>query len=244
MVFTQAKIEAVRPAHVAIIMDGNGRWARSRGLPRSAGHSRGTEALSRAVTGAIELELDYLTVFAFSAENWGRPAGEVDSLMGLLRRYLQSEIAELHKNDVCLRVIGERGQLPGDIVLLIEDAESLTTSNKGLTLVVALNYSGRQEFVMAARRLAEAAVAGELDPDRIDEDQVAEALFTVGIPDPDVIIRTSGERRLSNFLLWQSAYSELVFLDKYWPDFGKEDLEAAVLEYQGRRRRYGMVEAS
>ena len=242
MEFTQARIEAVRPAHVAIIMDGNGRWARSRGLPRSEGHRRGTEALRRAVTGAVELGLDYLTVFAFSTENWKRPAGEVDGLMGLLRRYLQSEIAEFHKNGVCLRVIGERGQLPGDVVLLIEDAESLTASNKGLTLVVALNYSGRQEFVVAARRLARAAVDGQLGPDRIDEDQVTERLVTAGIPDPDLIIRTSGERRLSNFLLWQSAYSEFVFLDKYWPDFGKEDLEAAILEYQGRRRRYGAVE--
>ncbi len=243
MVFTQARIEAVRPAHVAIIMDGNGRWARSRGLPRSEGHRQGAEALSRAVKGAIELELDYLTVFAFSAENWKRPAGEIEGLMGLLRRYLRSEIAELHKNGVCLRFIGERGQLPGDIVSLIEDAESLTADSSGLIFIVALNYSGRQEFVAAARRLAQAAVAGQLDPDRIDEDQVAKALFTAGIPDPDLIIRTGGERRISNFLLWQSAYSELVFLDKFWPDFGKEDLEAAILEYQSRHRRYGMIEA-
>jgi undecaprenyl diphosphate synthase len=243
MEFTQVRIEAVRPAHVAIIMDGNGRWARSRGLPRSEGHRQGAEALSRAVKGAIELELDYLTVFAFSSENWKRPAGEVEGLMGLLRRYLRGEIAELHKNGVCLRFIGERGQLPGDIVPLIEDAESLTADNSGLIFIVALNYSGRQEFVAAARRLAQAAVAGQLDPDRIDEDQVAKALFTAGIPDPDLIIRTGGERRISNFLLWQSAYSELVFLDKFWPDFGKEDLEAAILEYQSRHRRYGMVEA-
>ncbi len=241
MEFTQARIEAMRPAHVAIIMDGNGRWARSRGLPRSEGHRQGAEALSRAVKGAIELELDYLTVFAFSAENWKRPAGEIEGLMGLLRRYLRGEIAELHKNGVCLRFIGERGQLPGDIVPLIENAESLTADNSGLIFIVALNYSGRQEFVAAARRLAKAAVAGQLDPDKIDENQVTEALFTAGIPDPDVIIRTSGERRLSNFLLWQSAYGELVFLDKFWPDFSKEDLEAAVLEYQSRHRRYGMV---
>ncbi|NIP16897.1 MAG: di-trans,poly-cis-decaprenylcistransferase, partial [Xanthomonadales bacterium] len=174
MEYTQTRIEALRPAHVAIIMDGNGRWARSRGLPRSEGHRHGTEALRRAVTGAVELGFDYLTVFAFSTENWKRPAGEVDSLMGLLRRYLQSEIAEFHKNGVCLRVIGERGQLPGDVVSLIEDAESLTASNKGLKLIVALNYSGRREFVVAARRLAKAAAVGELDPDRIDEDQVAE----------------------------------------------------------------------
>ena len=244
MEFTQARIEAVRPAHVAIIMDGNGRWARSRGLPRSEGHRQGAEALSRAVKGAIELELAYLTVFAFSAENWKRPAGEIEGLMGLLRRYLRGEIAELHKNGVCLRFIGERSSLPGDIVPLIEDAESLTAGNGVLTFVVALNYSGRREFVLAARHLATAAAAGRLDPDSIGEEQVAAALFTAGIPDPDLIIRTSGERRLSNFLLWQSAYSELVFLDKFWPDFGKEDLEAAILEYQSRHRRYGMIEAS
>ncbi len=243
MEFNQAQIEAGGPAHVAIIMDGNGRWARGRGLPRSAGHSRGAEALRRTVTGAIELKLDYLTVFAFSAENWKRPTGEVEGLMGLLRHYLRSEIAELHKNGVSLRFIGEPSGLPGDIVPLIEDAENLTTGNRALTLIVALNYSGRQEFVVAARRLARAAVDGRLDPDRIDESQVTGALFTAGIPDPDLIIRTSGERRISNFLLWQSAYSEFVFLDKYWPDFGKEDLEAAILEYRGRRRRYGMVEA-
>ena len=160
MEFTQARIEAVRPAHVAIIMDGNGRWARSRGLPRSEGHRQGAEALSRAVKGAIELELDYLTVFAFSAENWKRPAGEVEGLMGLLRRYLRGEIAELHKNGVCLRFIGERGQLPGDIVPLIEDAESLTADNSGLIFIVALNYSGRQEFVAAARRLAQGGSGG------------------------------------------------------------------------------------
>ncbi len=243
MEFTQARIEAVRPAHVAIIMDGNGRWAGSRGLPRSEGHRQGAEALSRAVKGAIELELDYLTVFAFSAENWKRPAGEVEGLMGLLRRYLRSEIAELHKNGVCLRFIGERSSLPGDIVPLFEDAESLTAGNGVLTFVVALNYSGRREFVLAARHLATAAAAGRLDPDSIGEEQVAAALFTADIPDPDLIIRTSGERRLSNFLLWQSAYSELVFFDKFWPDFEKADLEAAILEYQSRHRRYGMIEA-
>ncbi len=161
--------------------------------------------------------------------------------MGLLRRYLRGEIVELHKNGVRLRFIGERIRLPGDIVDLIADAESLTAGNGVLTFVVALNYGGRREFVLAARRLAQAASAGQLDPDEIDEDRVAGALFTTNIPDPDLIIRTSGERRISNFLLWQSAYSELVFLDKYWPDFGKEDLEAAVLEYESRHRRYGMV---
>lgn len=222
-------------------MDGNGRWARSRGLPRSAGHRRGAEALRRTVSGAIELDLSYLTVYAFSTENWERPAAEIDVLMGLMRRYLRSEIAELHENGVLLRFIGERADLPADIVGLIEDAETLTNGNNRLTLVVALSYGARQELVAAARALARAVAAGELDPNEIDESRVASGLFTVGLPDPDLIIRTSGEQRLSNFLLWQSAYSEFVFLEKYWPDFGGEDLEAAILEWQKRHRRYGMI---
>ncbi len=241
---TQAWINEAPPKHIAIIMDGNGRWAAQRGQPRLTGHSRGAEALRRAVSAAGELGLDYLTVFAFSSENWERPAAEVEGLMGLLRRYLRGEIAELHENGVRLRSIGERERLPSDIVELIADAESLTAGNGGLTLVVALNYGGRREIALAARRLAQAAAAGQLDPDKIDEDQVAGALFTADIPDPDLIIRTGGERRISNFLLWQSAYSEFVFLDKYWPDFGKEDMKAAILEYQSRQRRYGALAES
>jgi undecaprenyl diphosphate synthase len=241
---TQAWINEAPPKHIAIIMDGNGRWAAQRGQPRLTGHSRGAEALRRAVSAAGELGLDYLTVFAFSSENWERPAAEVEGLMGLLRRYLRGEIAELHENGVRLRSIGERERLPRDIVELIADAESLTAGNGGLTLVVALNYGGRREIALAARRLAQAAAAGQLDPDKIDEDQVACARFTADIPDPDLIIRTGGERRISNFLLWQSAYSEFVFLDKYWPDFGKEDLKAAILEYQSRQRRYGALAES
>ena len=194
-------LQDLPPRHVAIIMDGNGRWARARGLSRLAGHARGAEALRHTVKAAIELGLDYLTVFAFSSENWARPAAEVDGLMGLLRRYLRGEIVELHKNGVRLRFIGERSRLPGDIVDLIADAENLTAGNGVLTFVVALNYGGRREFVLAARCLAQAAAAGQLDPDKIDEDQVAGALFTTDIPDPDLIIRTSGERRISNFLL-------------------------------------------
>ncbi len=236
-----AETEAARPAHVAIIMDGNGRWAQSRGLSRLAGHGRGAEALRRTVAAAVELGLDYLTVFAFSSENWERPSDEVDGLMGLLRRYLRGEVAELHENGVRLRFIGEHDRLPDDIVELIVDAESLTAGNQRLTLTVALNYGGRREFVLAARHLAAAAAAGRLDPDSIGEQRVAAALFTADLPDPDLIIRTSGERRMSNFLLWQSAYSEFVFLDKCWPDFGKEDLEAAILEYRSRQRRYGDV---
>ncbi len=241
---TQAWINEAPPKHIAIIMDGNGRWAAQRGQPRLTGHSRGAEALRRAVSAAGELGLDYLTVFAFSSENWERPAAEVEGLMGLLRRYLRGEIAELHENGVRLRSIGERERLPSDIVELIADAERLTAGNGGLTLVVALNYGGRREIALAARRLAQAAAAGQLDPDKIDEDQVTGALFTADIPDPDLIIRTGGERRISNFLLWQSAYSEFVFLDKYWPDFGKEDMKAAILEYQSRQRRYGALAES
>ncbi len=233
--------ETAPPAHVAIIMDGNGRWGQSRGLSRLAGHGRGAEALRRTVVAAIDLGLDYLTVFAFSSENWERPSEEVDGLMGLLRRYLRGEVAELHENGVRLRFIGEHSRLPDDIVDLITDAESFTAGNQRLTLTVALNYGGRREFVLAARHLAAAAAAGRLDPGSIGEQQVADALFAADLPDPDLIIRTGGERRMSNFLLWQSAYSEFVFLDKCWPDFGKEDLEAAIREYRGRQRRYGAV---
>ncbi len=234
----RARLKGSPPAHVAIIMDGNGRWAKARGLPRAAGHSRGAEALRRTVSAAVELGIPYLTVYAFSSENWERPPAEVEGLMGLLRRYLRGEIAELHKNGVRLRVIGERSGLALDIVRLIEDAEARTAGNRQLTLVVAFNYGGRQEILAAARRLGEAATAGRLDPRAIDEGRLAAELFTGGIPDPDLLIRTSGEQRISNFLLWQSAYSEFIFLDTLWPDFSKEDLAAAVREFQKRDRRY------
>ena len=227
------------PAHVAIIMDGNGRWAETRGLPRSAGHRRGAEALRHAVSAAIELGISYLTVYAFSSENWKRPADEVDGLMGLLRWYLRAEIAELHKNGVRMRFIGERSHLPADVMDLIGKAETRTADNEGLVFVVALSYGGRQELVTAVRRLAEAVEAGQLDPSDIDERRYAAELGTAGIPDPDLIIRTGGEQRISNFLLWQSAYTELLFLDTLWPDFSKEDLAKATHEYQNRRRRYG-----
>ena len=179
------------PAHIAIIMDGNGRWARARGLPRAVGHARGADALRRTVSAAVELGIPYLTVYAFSLENWERPSAEVDALMGLLHRYLRSEIAELHKQGVRLRFIGARGRLPVDIVSLLEDVESRTADNGRLTLTVALSYGGRQEIVAAARRLAEAAAAGRLDPGTIDERRFAAELFTAGIPDPDLVIRTS-----------------------------------------------------
>ena len=232
------------PRHVAIIMDGNGRWARSRGMPRTLGHRQGAEAVRRTVEAAIELGIPYLTLFGFSSENWRRPAEEVRDLMGLLRRYLQSEMADLHQNRARLRFVGDLRRLPADIVHQIREAEKLTEAGDRLNLTIALSYGGRQEIVLAARRLAERVAAGELDPAAIDEQLFERELLTLGIPDPDLVIRTSGEMRISNFLLWQSAYSELVFIDKYWPDFSKPDLEAAVLEFLGRDRRYGATAES
>lgn len=231
----------VPPLHVAIIMDGNGRWAKSRGLPRTAGHRRGAEAVREAVKSAGELGVSYLTLFGFSSENWKRPQGEVRDLMGLLRIYLRNEIKELHASGVRLCVVGERQRFDPDIIRLIEDAERKTAGNAKFTLVLALNYGGRQELVQAARRFAEEAVAGRCDPAEIDEQSFAGKLFTAGIPDPDLLIRTSGEKRISNFLLWQSAYAEMVFLDVLWPDFSRTDLEAAIQEFQRRERRYGTV---
>ncbi|PWC55840.1 isoprenyl transferase [Azospirillum sp. TSO22-1] len=240
---SQESCPAEPPVHVAIIMDGNGRWAKARGLPRTAGHKKGVEAVRRTVEAARELGVGYLTIFSFSSENWRRPEEEVSDLMGLLRFYLRSEIAELHKAGIRLRVIGERPRLSPDIVRLIENAEELTAGNTTMTLVVALSYGSRQEIVLAARRLAEEARAGRLDPESIDEDALTGRLFTADIPDPDLIIRTSGEQRLSNFLLWQSAYAEFVFTDTLWPDFTKRDLEAAIEEFHRRERRFGATTA-
>ena len=227
------------PAHVAIIMDGNGRWAKARGLPRIAGHRRGAEAVRRAVKAAGEFGIAYLTLFGFSSENWKRPADEVGDLMGLLRHYIRAEIAELHANGVRLRVIGDRTRLAPDIVGLIANAETLTADNGGLTLTIALSYGGRAEIAAAARAIAAAVRDGTLVPEQVDEALFARHLFTAGMPDPDLVIRTSGEQRMSNFLLWQSAYAELVFTPTLWPDFGEADLEKALREYHGRERRYG-----
>ena len=227
------------PHHVAIIMDGNGRWAKARGLPRVAGHRRGADAVRRVVRGAGELGIPVLTLFAFSTENWTRPADEVNDLMGLLRHYLRGEIAELHQQGVRLRVIGDRARLAPDIVTLIDNAEQLTRDNARLTLIVALSYGGRDDIVRAARKLAEDVAAGRVKSADIDEARLSSALFTAGIPDPDLLIRTSGEQRISNFLLWQLAYTELVFIDTLWPDFGRADLERAITDYHGRERRYG-----
>ncbi len=227
------------PVHVAIIMDGNGRWAKQRSLPRIAGHRRGAEAVRRAVTAAGEFGIAYLTLFGFSSENWKRPAGEVDDLMGLLRHYIRAEIAELHAKGVRLRVIGDRTRLPADIVTLIDNAEALTAGNAGLRLTIALSYGGRAEIARAARDIAAAVKSGEIAPEQVDETLFARHLLTADIPDPDLVIRTSGEQRISNFLLWQTAYSELVFIDTLWPDFGKADFEKALRDYHGRERRYG-----
>jgi undecaprenyl diphosphate synthase len=227
------------PRHIAIIMDGNGRWAQARGLPRIAGHRRGAEAVRRTLVAAGELGVPYLTLFGFSSENWKRPLDEVDDLMGLLRHYLRGEIAELHKNGVRLRVIGEIGRLADDLVTLIGNAEALTRGNRGINLTIALSYGGRAEIVAAMRAIAAEAAVGRLAADAVDEDLIARHLFTADLPDPDLLIRTSGEQRISNFLLWQCAYAELVFTKTLWPDFGRSDLEAAIADYRCRERRYG-----
>ncbi len=236
---TQNKATRPPPRHVAIIMDGNGRWAEARGLPRIAGHRRGAEAVRRAVAGACELGVPYLTLFGFSSENWKRPSREIHDLMGLLRHYLRGEIAELHKNRVRLKVIGQIGRLDPDIVSLIEHAEAMTRGNTAVTLTIALSYGGRAEIVAAVRSIAAEVAQGGLAVDAVDEDCLARHLLTVGLPDPDLLIRTSGEQRISNFLLWQCAYAELVFTKTLWPDFAKGDLERAIDEYCGRERRYG-----
>lgn len=227
------------PVHVAIIMDGNGRWAQARGLPRTAGHKAGAEAVRRTIRAAVELGVPYLTLFGFSSENWKRPKAEVGDLMGLLRFYLRSEIAELNAEGVRLRVIGERARLDRDITGLIEDAERLTAGNTRLNLTIALSYGGRQEILAAVRRLAEQAARGELSPADIDETRFEGELETAGLPDPDLLIRTSGEQRISNFLLWQMAYTELVFVDALWPDFGHAHLAGAIEDFRGRDRRFG-----
>jgi len=227
------------PAHVAIIMDGNGRWAKARGLPRIAGHQQGAEVVRETVAHCRELGVGYLTLYAFSSENWKRPVSEIDDLMGLLRIYLRRELRKLAEASIRMRFIGNRERLPDDIIALVDEAERATRDNGALTLVVALNYGGRGEIVEAARRLAKAVEAGEITADDIDEALFAARLFTTGIPDPDLLIRTSGEQRLSNFLLWQTAYTELVFTPVMWPDFTRDHLEAAISEFHRRERRYG-----
>jgi undecaprenyl diphosphate synthase len=220
-------------------MDGNGRWANSRGLPRSVGHRRGVEAVRRTVRAAIELGIPYLTLYSFSSENWSRPPEEIDDLMGLMKRFIRRDLAELHQAGVKIRVIGERDNVDPELMSLIEEACELTRENQALTLVIAFNYGARAEIAKAARRLAEEVAAGRLQPADITAETLGGALDTAGIPDPDLLVRTSGEMRLSNFLLWQNAYTEFVFLDACWPEFGRELLEEAIAQFRARERRYG-----
>ncbi len=227
------------PAHIAIIMDGNGRWARARGLPRIAGHRQGVEAVRSTVRACSDLGISYLTIYAFSSENWKRPVSEVDDLMGLLRLYIQRELAELGREGVRIRFIGDRRRLAEDINHLIAASEENTKNNTGLTLTVAINYGGRQEILEVARGFARDVRDGKLDPEDISEQVFESYLESEVLPDPDLLIRTSGEQRLSNFLLWQSAYAEFVFITTLWPDFKREHLEQAIQEYQRRERRYG-----
>ncbi|MDE0796503.1 MAG: polyprenyl diphosphate synthase [Alphaproteobacteria bacterium] len=220
-------------------MDGNGRWAKAKGLPRVAGHTEGAEAVRRTVKAASQLGIRYLTLYGFSLENWKRPAKEIADLMGLLRLYLRKEISELHREGVRIRFIGDRTLVEPDIISLIEMSEQKTKANVKLDLVIALSYGSRQEITSAVRKLVSDVVAGELDVDSIDENALEARLYTSDIPDPDLIVRTSGEQRISNFLLWQSAYAEFVFTDVLWPDFSHEKLEDSIEEFSHRERRYG-----
>jgi undecaprenyl diphosphate synthase len=229
------------PQHVAIIMDGNGRWAQQRGMPRSFGHRAGVESLRRVVRHSAHLGIRYLTVYAFSTENWQRPRREVSFLIGLLREYFRTTVEELHAMRARIIVIGDMAPFPADVRELAEKAYALTRQNDGLRLQIALNYGGRADILQAARRLAARARAGELDPAEIDEACFAGYLHTVGLPDPEVVIRTSGETRLSNFLLWQAAYAELVVAAECWPDFDEASLERVLAEYRRRDRRFGAV---
>lgn len=243
MPLTDGPDRAGTPEHVAIIMDGNGRWAAARSLPRAEGHRRGVEALRRVVRAASELGIRYLTIFSFSSENWSRPASEIGDLFGLLRRFIRNDLASLHRDGVRVRVIGERAGLEPDIVALLDEAEQLTRGNVRLNLTVAFNYGSRQEIANAAQRLAREVAEGKRDPSSIDVAAIAGYLDTSELPDPDLIIRTSGEQRLSNFLMWQAAYSELVFVPVHWPDFDKAALEQAIVEYAKRERRFGGLAA-
>jgi undecaprenyl diphosphate synthase len=231
------------PKHIAIIMDGNGRWAQSRGLPRAAGHRKGVEAVRRTVRAAIELGVPYLTLFSFSSENWARPASEIDDLMALVRGYVRRDLTDLHENGVRLRMIGAREGIEPDLLAMIDEGVTLTQDNAALNLIIAFNYGSRAEIAKAARTLAQQAVEGRIAPADITPERISEALDTQGLPDPDLLIRTSGELRLSNFLLWQSAYTEFVFLEACWPDFGRELLEQAIAEFRNRSRRFGGVVA-
>ena len=231
------------PAHIGVIMDGNGRWAKARGKPRTEGHVAGVKALRGLVEHCINYGVDYLTVFSFSSENWTRPKDEISFIFGLLRRFVASDLEKLHRNNVRVRIIGSRQGLDDSLRRLIDEVETTTALNTGLNLQVAFNYGAKAEITDAVRRIAALVATGELKPENISEETIDRALYTAGIPDPDLIIRTSGEQRVSNFLLWQGAYAELVFLEENWPDFNERSFIRALEEYSGRDRRYGGVEA-
>ena len=233
--------KAQLPRHVAIIMDGNGRWARKRHLPREAGHVAGVQAVREVVRAAVDLGLENLTLFAFSSENWKRPKTEIGALMALFRAFFRSDMDELVAKGARVRIIGHRGRVARDIQAMIDDAENRTAGNKGLNLTFAFDYGGQEEIANAARELARAAAEGRLDPETITPELFATRLFTSALPEPDLVIRTSGEHRLSNFLLWQSAYAELLFLDTLWPDFGRDGLILALERFAARERRFGAL---
>ena len=231
------------PRHVAIIMDGNGRWAARRGLPRSAGPKAGVDALRRAVRAAVDFGIEYLTIYSFSSENWSRPATEVSFLLDLLRRFIRQDVAELHQAGVKIRVVGSRDDLEPGIVSLLDDAERLTRENSKLKLVVAFNYGSRQEISRALTAIAGKIADGKISAADISPELIAQNLDTAGIPDPDLLIRTGGEQRISNFLLWQCAYTEFVFVDEFWPDFTGEIFARSLDEFRLRDRRFGGIEA-
>ncbi len=230
------------PTHIAVIMDGNGRWAQERGLPRTQGHRAGLDALRLCIQGAGDRGIRYLTIFAFSSENWSRPKSEIDDLMGLLKTFIRRDLKKLHKNGVQVRMIGNRSNLKPEILNQIEEAETLTRDNSKMTLVIAFNYGARNEMVRVVQGLVASAENGEVSAGDITEEMISGQLDTAGIPEPDLLIRTSGEERISNFLLWQCAYTEFVFTDIYWPDFDGEALDKAIEEYSSRNRRFGNVE--
>jgi undecaprenyl diphosphate synthase len=227
------------PRHLAIIMDGNGRWAQKRGMPRTLGHKQGVEAVRETVKAARDLGVQYLTLYSFSSENWSRPKEEISELFGLLRMFIRRDLADLHKNNVRVKIIGREENVPEDILNLLDEAQNLTRDNSGQTLIIAFNYGGRDEITDAVKRISSQVVAGTLSIDDITNETITGNLDTHDVPDPDLLIRTSGEVRLSNFLLWQLAYSEMVFVDCLWPDFNRDNLENAIREYQGRTRRFG-----
>ena len=226
------------PEHIAIIMDGNGRWAQKRGLPRTMGHKKGAEAVRRTIEAAAEFGIKYVTLFGFSSENWNRPEQEINELMDLLRQYLRSEISGFHEKNARLSVIGDRSAFDNDIVELIENAENITRENDGIHVIIALNYGGKHDIAQACRNLIQNDGAKKMDVQEIEQ-AISDNLYTAGIPDPDLMIRTSGETRISNFLLWQCAYAEMIFTPTLWPDFGRDDLLKALNDYASRERRYG-----